>query len=98
MCIRDRPIISRWKIFDNLRRSLVSPLMMLLLAAGWTLFPGPAWVWTLAVLAILAFPIYPQLLSLIGVPASQQPIRVSLVARREELGTAVAQFLVTLTF
>ncbi|HVE38657.1 MAG TPA: glucoamylase family protein [Planctomycetota bacterium] len=92
------PIISRWKIFDNLRRSLVSPLMLLLLAAGWALFPGPAWVWTLAVLAILAFPIYPQLLSLVGVPASQQPIRVSLVARREELGTAVAQFLVTLTF
>jgi cyclic beta-1,2-glucan synthetase len=92
------PIISRWKIFDNLRRSLVSPLMLLLLAAGWMLFPGPAWAWTLAVLTILAFPIYPQLLSLMGVPSSQQPIRVSLIARREELGTAVAQFLVTLTF
>jgi cyclic beta-1,2-glucan synthetase len=92
------PIIGRWKIFDNLRRSLVSPLLLLLLAAGWTVFPGPAWAWTLAVLAILAFPIYPQLLGLTGVPASQQPLRVSLVARREELGTAVAQFLVTLTF
>jgi cyclic beta-1,2-glucan synthetase len=92
------PIISRWKIFDNLRRSLVSPLMVLFLAAGWMIFPGPAWAWTLAVLAILAFPVYPQLLSLVGVPASQQPIRVSLVARREELGTAVAQFLITLTF
>jgi cellobiose phosphorylase len=92
------PIISRWKIFDNLRRSLVSPLMLLLLGAGWTIFPGPAWAWTLGILAILAFPVYPQLLGLVGIPSAQQPIRVSLVARREELGTALAQFLVTLTF
>jgi cyclic beta-1,2-glucan synthetase len=92
------PMISRWKIFDNLRRSLVSPLMVILLAAGWTLFPGHAWVWALGVLAILAFPICTQLLGLFGLPLAQQPLSVSLVTRREELGTAIAQFLVTATF
>jgi cyclic beta-1,2-glucan synthetase len=40
------PLINRWKIFDNLRRSLVSPFMILLLAFGWTVFPGPGWAWT----------------------------------------------------
>ena len=36
------PLISRWKILDNLRRSLVSPTLLALLVAGWTVLPGPA--------------------------------------------------------
>ena len=38
------PIIGRWKILDNLRRSLVAPTLLALLVAGWTLLPGPSWV------------------------------------------------------
>lgn len=34
------PAIARWKIFDNLRRSLTAPLLLLLLVAGWTVLPG----------------------------------------------------------
>ena len=34
------PLISRWKIFDNLRRSLVPPTLLALLVAGWTVLPG----------------------------------------------------------
>ena len=34
------PLISRWKILDNLRRSLVAPTLLALLVAGWTLLPG----------------------------------------------------------
>ena len=30
------PLISRWKIFDNLRRSLVAPALLALLASAWT--------------------------------------------------------------
>ena len=44
--------IDRWKIFDNLRRSLLSPLLLAFFVAGWTILPGSAWVWTL--LAVLA--------------------------------------------
>ncbi|HET7460101.1 MAG TPA: glucoamylase family protein [Longimicrobium sp.] len=46
----------RWKVTDNLRRSLVAPALVLLLAAGWTVLPGPAW-WTGAALAVLGIPL-----------------------------------------
>ena len=36
------PEISRWKIVDNLRRSLLSLSLVVLLAAGWTVLPGSA--------------------------------------------------------
>lgn len=50
--------LSRWKILDNLRRSLLAPAIILLLAAGWTILPGSAWAWTAFVLVTLAFPVY----------------------------------------
>jgi cyclic beta-1,2-glucan synthetase len=50
--------ISRWKILDNLRRSLLAPGIILLLIAGWTILPGgPLW-WTVFALFTLAFPVY----------------------------------------
>ena len=53
------PLIARWKILDNLRRSLVPPSLLALLVAGWTLLPGARWVWTSAVLAVLASQLLP---------------------------------------
>jgi cyclic beta-1,2-glucan synthetase len=47
--------LSRWKIFDNLRRSLVPVVFMLLLMAGWTVLSSP-WFWSLAILAIFFIP------------------------------------------
>ncbi len=52
------PLISRWKIFDNLRRSLVAPSMFLWLLAAWTIFPGSPLLWSLFVVVIVAFPVY----------------------------------------
>jgi cellobiose phosphorylase len=53
----DNPLsgLSQWKIFDNLRRSLVSPALTALLLLGWT-FLSPAWLWSAAVLAIMLVP------------------------------------------
>lgn len=48
-------ILSQWKIFDNLRRSLVAPALTALLIAGWTIL-SPTWLWTAVVLAILLIP------------------------------------------
>ena len=60
--------LSRWKIFDNLRRSLVPPALTLLLLLGWTVLT-PAWFWTLAVVAIiLAPPLIASLLELFQKP------------------------------
>ncbi len=47
--------LSRWKIFDNLRRSLVAPALTLLLLLGWTVLPS-AWFWTLSVIGIILIP------------------------------------------
>ncbi len=55
--LRKNPLssLSRWKIFDNLRRSLVSPALMLLLILCWTVLPS-AWFWTIAVIAVIMVP------------------------------------------
>ena len=50
-------LIARWKIFDNLRRSLMAPAIVALLLAGWTVLPGSALVWTAIGLGALMFPI-----------------------------------------
>ena len=47
--------LSQWKIFDNLRRSLVPAALTLLLLLGWTLL-SPAWFWTLVVIGITLIP------------------------------------------
>ncbi len=47
--------LSKWKIFDNLRRSLVPLCLMLLLLYGWVFSPM-AWFWTLAVTIIVLLP------------------------------------------
>ena len=48
-------MLSRWKIFDNLRRSLTPAALTLLLLLGWTVLPS-AWFWTLAVIGIILIP------------------------------------------
>jgi cyclic beta-1,2-glucan synthetase len=48
-------VLSRWKLFDNLRRSLVEIATLLFLLAGWTILPGSPLRWTiLGVLAVAA--------------------------------------------
>jgi hypothetical protein len=65
-------ITSRWKILDNLRRSLVETATFVLLLAGWFFLPGGPDRWTVAVLALLLVPAYVQLvLSLVRVPGAR---------------------------
>lgn len=54
---RNNPLsmLSQWKIFDNLRRSIVPAALILILVTGWTFLPSP-WLWTIAVLCIIALP------------------------------------------
>ncbi len=47
--------LSQWKLFDNLRRSLVPTALTLLLLLGWTVLASP-WFWTLVVLGIILIP------------------------------------------
>ncbi|HXT27519.1 MAG TPA: glucoamylase family protein [Candidatus Eisenbacteria bacterium] len=53
-------LISRWKILDNLRRSLTEIATLAILVSGWLFLPGKAIYWTLATLAMFAAPAYLQ--------------------------------------
>ncbi len=44
--------LSKWKIIDNLRRSLLPIAMLSLLLMGWFVLPNP-WLWTLIVTVII---------------------------------------------
>ena len=51
------PPISRWKMLDNLRRTLSAPAAFMTLIAGWTLPFGQPVIWTTFVLACIAIPL-----------------------------------------
>ncbi len=51
------PLIGRWKILDNLRRSLVALSLFLWLVASCALFPGSPWLWFLFAFLVIAFPV-----------------------------------------
>lgn len=50
------PGIGRWKILDNLRRTLVAPTAFLTLIVGWILPEQSAWVWSGFILITIATP------------------------------------------
>lgn len=49
--------LSRWKIFDNMRRSLVPIALTVLLLLAWLVLPS-ALFWTVAVSGIIVFPVF----------------------------------------
>ena len=55
--------LNQWKLFDNLRRSLVPPFLLIGLISGWLLLPGSPYFWTLLALLTLFSPIFLQWLS-----------------------------------
>ncbi len=57
MMPNDLSVLDRWKILDNLRRSLLMPALLALLIAGWLWLPGSALVWMLTGLLALAVPL-----------------------------------------
>jgi len=59
-------LISRWKILDNLRRSLVEPATFVLLLFGWLVPGGQHFAWTLGAIILLALPVCFQLTFSLG--------------------------------
>jgi cyclic beta-1,2-glucan synthetase len=55
-------LISRWKILDNLRRSLVEISTLAFLLAGWFYLPGGPAYWTVVALILMTIPSYFELL------------------------------------
>ena len=97
--VRNRlPLISRWKILDNLRRSLLAPTMFLWLAAAWTVLPGSPLIWTIAILVILAFPVYAHVTNALLLHPRGIPWTSHFWSIWGDVRTNTAQFALSLTF
>jgi cyclic beta-1,2-glucan synthetase len=92
------PLIGRWKILDNLRRSLVAPTLLTLMVGGWTILPGPRWFWTAIVASVLASQILPLVARLLIGPRRSQSLPVFLRNLRRDAATSLAQILLGVTF
>jgi len=90
--------LSVWKIFDNLRRSLVSPSLFGLLAGGWLFGPGPTWFWTLLVAGVVLLPaLLGAVIELIRKPEERDWL-AHLTLTVKSSGRSIALVLLTLVF
>lgn len=65
--------LSRWKILDNLRRSLSPLALTLLFVLGWIIMPAP-WFWTLSATGIIVIPtLFISLMDLFQKPGDVRP-------------------------
>ncbi|MEP7261254.1 MAG: glucoamylase family protein [Usitatibacter sp.] len=82
--------LSSWKLFDNLRRSLVAPALTALLLLGWLVLANPG-LWTLVVIAILVLPTASALaVELLRKPEGV-PLRLHFAGTAAVAGRAAAQ-------
>jgi hypothetical protein len=71
-------LISRWKILDNLRRSMIETATFVLLLAAWFVLPGSAKQWTRTILVLLLLPTYVELmLAVLRLPFVEEPFGVT---------------------
>jgi cyclic beta-1,2-glucan synthetase len=87
------PVTALWKIFDNLRRSLLAPALVVMLLAGWTVLPGSALFWTMLAVLVLAFPAYAQFGRSLSNRVRGVPLRLHIEAERTNLVVAAQQAL-----
>ncbi len=92
------PILSRWKIFDNLRRSLMAPATVVVLLFGWCVLPGRPIVWTAVGLAAVVWPVCLRLVPLLGGPARLESGRAFLRTTIDDLRTDVARVSLQMAF
>src|SRR5207248_5612448 len=92
------PLVSRWKILDNLRRSLLGPATLALLVLGWTVLPGSAFAWTAMALAAAALPLCLRALQIVGGPVRLESFGAFLRATVEDLETELVRVLLQLAF
>jgi cyclic beta-1,2-glucan synthetase len=88
--------LSRWKILDNLRRSLAPVATLAWLVAGWTILPGAGVAWTLTVFAAFAFPWYAPLVIAALRPPRGESWRPYYAGLGHDASTVLLQFAITL--
>ncbi len=91
------PAMDRWKILDNLRRSLIAPTLLAMLVAGWLVLPGTVWVWTLATVGAAASQLLPVAARFVIGPGRAQSMPVFFRNLLRDTITALAHVLLSLT-
>ena len=91
-------LLSRWKIVDNLRRSLVETAQLALLVAGWTLLPVSPLRWTLLGIGAVAAPWVVSLLLAVLRPPLDKSWRAYYAAVGRDARTSVQQVGLALLF
>ena len=92
------PAISRWKMIDNLRRTLSAPAMFLTLIVGWLMSPLSPWMFTRFVLLMISIP--PLIPFLLGLAPRHGGIsrRSHIRAVVSDLSLALSHIGLTITF
>ena len=91
-------MLSRWKIFDNLRRSLVPPAMLLTLLISWSLSPAIAGA---ALLFLVSVVLVPRLLAFVADLLQKPvdlPLRMHIRVKLQSLKRPLAQSVLTFVF
>jgi len=91
------PLVSRWKMFDNLRRTLSAPALFLTMFTGW-LIPGLSpWIWTCFALLMISIPPLMPFLSGLRPLRSGTSTRTHLRSVMSDLFLALSQIGLTVT-
>ncbi|MFZ5353021.1 MAG: glucoamylase family protein, partial [Bacillota bacterium] len=90
--------LTKWKILDNMRRSLSAPGSMLLIALGLTVLPGNALVWLFMPLLANALQLFTCFLDIIVSRFRQPYIEKASFTMAERLRRLVLQILVNISF
>ncbi len=92
------PAISRWKMLDNLRRSLLAPAMFLTMLAGWLARGLSPWVWTRFVLIAISVPALLPFLTGLHTHISGISKRSHIRGLVRDLSIGMSQIALTVTF
>lgn len=77
--------LDRWKILDNLRRSLIAPSLLALVVAAWLGLIGSPLFWTLIALATLGFPLFMSISTGLRRRPAIEPVSAVFRSRRPDL-------------
>ena len=83
--------LSRWKLFDNLRRSLVPTALILLVLGDWVVLPGWNGLGQLIALMVILLPAVLSILGELFNPPEQCPLPLHLRSTAKALGRQFAQ-------
>ncbi|MFO0929954.1 MAG: glucoamylase family protein [Gemmataceae bacterium] len=91
-------LLERWKVADNLRRSLVPPALVLGLALGWLMLPVSPLAVSLFALAVLATPLVIQIAHTLQAALTGMPPRALVRQAHLSVGNTAGQIVLTACF